>query len=178
LYGKKKRLEHLSTKDPDRHQTLGELISENRLKDIPGEVGVMELVREATKDWEKSLLVCVDRGKKSYLGDFFIVILIKNERLFDEVCRLLFFPRISCPTPTYNQTVYKYTRANEQLEFLWVVPDKLTSQFYLENAIEVESDERDLLNFIIDFYSGELDKKAQILNGENPNQERIILVSP
>jgi hypothetical protein len=140
-------------------------------------VGVLELVREANKDYEKNLLESVDRGKVAFTNDFFIVIIFKNERLFDEVHRSLFFPRKSCPTPTYSQTVYKYHRNIDALEFLWVIPDKDTCYFYQYNALEVDEEERELLEYIMSFYSGELDALCKRLNNEQPGMPSLILVS-
>lgn len=172
-----KRLKHLTTKSPERTKTLGHLVLENAQKEHPGIVGAAELVQEANKDYEDNLIECVERGKKCYLKDFYVVALFKKEQLFDEVHRLMWFPRVSCPTPTYSQIVYHYKRHPEHLEFLWVVPDADTCMFYCDNALQVVPEERDLLNFILDFRSGTLDRKAQELNNEKPNQPHIILVS-
>lgn len=174
--GKKKRASHLITNDPQREETLGQLISENREKDIPGMVGVLELVREANRDYESNLEKSILRGKEAFSGDFFVVVLFKNERLFDEVHRSLFFPRKSCPTPTYCQTVYKYHRDLEAIEFLWVIPDKDTCHFYQYYALEVDEEERELLGYIMSFYAGELDAMSKRLNNEQPGMPSLILV--
>jgi hypothetical protein len=91
---------------------------------------VLELVKEANKDYEENIEKSIARGKQVFTGDFFVVILFKNEHVFDEVHRSMFFPRKSCPTPTYSQTVYKYHSNIDALEFLWVIPDKDTCHFY------------------------------------------------
>ncbi len=172
------RKKHNAVKTPERTKTLGHLVVENGQKDHPGIVGVMELVQEANKDYEEKLLSTIEEGKRQREGDFYIVILFKKERLFDEVLRSIFFHRKTCPTPTTSQCVYKYYRDPERLEFLWVVPDKDTCMYYCDNAMEVVEEERDLLNFILDFMSLTLDQKCRELNGETINQPRIILVSP
>jgi len=153
------------------------MVIENGQKEHPGIVSVVELVQEANKDYEDNLIECLERGKKYYTKDFYIVALFKKERLFDEVHRLMWFPRVSCPTPTYSQIVYRFTRDCERLEFLWVVPDADTCMFYCDNALDIDPEERDLLNFILDFRSGTLDQKAKDLNGEKADQPRIILTS-
>lgn len=170
------RLKHLSVNTPDRTKTLGQLVVENGQKDHPGTVGVIELVQEANKDFEKNIIECVERGKKHFPNDFYVVALYKKERLFEEVLRLMWFPRQSCPTPTTSQIVYRYHRDPERLEFLWVVPDPDTCIYYCDNALDVTESERDLLNFILDFRSGTLDRACRILNGEKEDQPRIILL--
>lgn len=171
------RQKHLSVKTPNRTKTMGNLVIENAQKDHPGIVGVEELVIEANKDYEKNLLECLARGKKHYENDFYVVALFKKERLFEEVHRLMWFPRQSCPTPTYSQIVYRYQKNPEKFEFLWVLPDQDTCQFYCYNALSVVSEERDLLNFILEFRSGDLDQKVRTLNNEPDNRTGIILVS-
>ena len=172
------RKKHLSVKTPQRAKTLGHLVVENGQKDHPGIVSVMELVAEANKDYEQKLIATIEDGKLKRTGDFFVVILFKKERLFEEVLHSIFFHRQTCPTPTTSQCVYKYHRDPERLEFLWVIPDKDTCIYYCDNALQVVPEERDLLNFILDFMSGNLDQKCRDLNGETINQPRIILVSP
>lgn len=137
---------------------------------------MLELVREANRDYEDNLEKSIARGRKAFEGDFFIVILFKNERLFDEVHRSLFFPRKSCPTPTYCQTVYKYHSDIDALEFLWVIPDKDTCHFYQYNALEVDEEERELLGYIMSFYAGDLDLLCKKLNNEQPGMPSLILV--
>ncbi len=170
------RLKHLSVKTPERTKTLGKLVFENGQKDHPGIVSVEELVRESNKDYEDKLISTIEEGKKHRTGNFYVVCLLKKERLFDEVFRGIWFHRQSCPTPTYSQIVYQYHRDPEKIEFLWVVPDPDTCQFYCYNALEVDPSERDLLNFILDFRSGSLDHKAKELNGEKDLKTGIILV--
>lgn len=173
---KQSRKSHLMVKTPDRTKTLGQLVLENGAKEHPGTVGVLELIQEANKDYEEKLIATIEAGRKARLGDFFVVILFKKERLFEEVMHSIFFHRQSCPTPTTSQVVYKYHRDPERLEFLWVVPDPDTCMYYCDNALEVDESERDLLNFILDFRSGSLDQKARDLNGEQHNQPAIIIV--
>jgi hypothetical protein len=174
---KSERLKHLSVKTPERTKTLGGLVYENAQKDHPGLVGVEELVRETSKGYEDLLLSTIAEGKKQRKGDFYVVCLIKKERLFDEVVRGIWFHRQTCPTPTYSQLVYRYQANPEKLEFLWVVPDPDTCDFYCYNALEVVPEERDLLNFILDFRAGNLDQKCRDLNGEAHLKTGIVLVN-
>lgn len=155
---------------------MGQIITDVRQQDIPGTVGVLELVREANKDYEENIEKSISRGKQAFTGDFFVVILFKNEHVFDEVHRSMFFPRKSCPTPTYSQTVYHYHAGIDALEFLWVIPDKDTCHFYQFHALEVDEEERDLLGYIMSYYAGELDALCKRLNNEKPGMPSLILV--
>ena len=82
------------------------------------------------------------------------------------VIRNYFFHRSTCPTPEWDQVVYYYKRADDALNFLWVIPSKDTCELLRENALMVAPDERDLLNFVLNFYDGTLERIAQKLNGE------------
>lgn len=176
---KSKRMKHMTQNTPERTKTMGHLILENAQKEHPGIVGVTELVQEANKDYEDNLLESIARGQKYWPEhrEFYVVGLLKKERIFDEVIRLMWFPRQTCPTPTYSQIVYRFNKDPEKLEFLWVVPDPDTCMYYCDNAIHIAPEERDLLNFILDFRSGSLDHLARDLNGEKPDQPRIVLVN-
>lgn len=126
----------------------------------------IELQREIHKDYEKNIFEAVDRGMKDFQGDFFIVVTTKKERIMQNVIRNIFFPRKTCPTPEYDQTVYHYIRKDDRLDFLWVVPAKDACQLLRVNALGVPKEERDLLYFVLSFYDGSLLRKAKKLNGE------------
>jgi len=123
-----------------------------------------ELRREMQKGYEKQILECVDRGKKEFDGDFFVQVETKKERLTPNVIRNYFIPRKTCPQPFYDQTIYMYHKSEDALEFLWVVPSKDTCVVYRDNALNIAPEEKDLLNFILDFYDGTLHKECIKLN--------------
>lgn len=108
--------------------------------------------------------ICKDR--EALIGNFFIVALLKKERLLENVLRNYFIPTLTCPTPFFDQTVYMYDAQKESLEFVWVVPDQETSEILKENAKIVVPAERGLLQYVLDYYDGTLYRKAKTLNGE------------
>lgn len=126
----------------------------------------IELEREMHKDYEKNVHEAIDRGKKEFDDDFYVVVTTKKERLMKNVIRNYFHARQTCPTPDYDQTVYCYSIKHELLEFLWVLPSKDTCQLLKDNALQVASDEKALLHFVLSFYDGSLLVKAKKLNGE------------
>ena len=99
-------------------------------------------------------------------GDFFLVVLFKKERLIGNVVRQYFLPRISCPTPEWDQVVYHYKRKGEELKFLWVVPDKESCTNLPLYGPLLPEDQQILLQYAKDFNSGALDKLCAKLNGE------------
>ena len=81
--------------------------------------------------------------------------------------RNYFIPTHDCPTPTYDQTIYKYDHHKESIEFLWVIPDKETCLTLYENKDIVVPEERALLQFVLDFYDGTLYRLMKKLNKES-----------
>lgn len=150
----------------NRHRdTVGKISSELIQKE-PDTRDPIELEREMHKEYEKNLIETLEEGKKRYPSDFYLVVLTKTERLMINVIRDYFFSRLSCPTPEYDQVVYKYHKKDDILEFLWVIPSKDACIHLRNNAILVDKSERDLLNFVLDFFDGTLDRKAKLLNNE------------
>lgn len=125
----------------------------------------IELQREMQKDWEENLIEALNRGKKLFHDNFYVVIETKKERLLQNVIRNYFFARKSCPTPAYDQTVYRYLN-NDIVEFLWVIPSKDTCQLFKENALLIAPEEQELLQYVLLFEDGTLLQHAKKLNNE------------
>lgn len=139
-------------------------ISADLWNKTPESADATEQMREQLTEYDKNLFECIAEGKKKHpTEDFYIVVITKKERLMPNVIRNYFFPRSSCPTPDYDQTVYKYSKSGD-IEFIWVIPKKEACLYMIKHALEVE--EKELLGFVLDFLDGTLMKKAMILNNE------------
>ncbi len=123
-------------------------------------------MEESLSDWDKNIFECIDKAKKDYVGDFYLVVITKKEKLLTNVLRNYFMTRVSCPTPDYDQAVYRYNKKDESLDFLWVIPSKDACLMLRDNAIMVMPEERQLLQFVLDFADGSLFQMAKKLNGE------------
>lgn len=145
--------------------TVGKIASDLMQKEAPTRDPI-ELQREMHKDYVTHIHDAIFRGKQDFSGDFYIVVVTKKERLMENVIRNYFFPRRSCPTPEWDQTVYRYKRADDLIEFLWVVPSKDTCQLFKQNALQITPEEKELLGFVMDFTDGTLFKLAKKLNRE------------
>lgn len=133
----------------------------------------IDLEREMHKDYVQNIHDAIFRGKQDFSGNFYIVVITKKEPLMKVVIRNYFTPRKSCPTPDYDQTVYRYKRADDLLEFLWVIPSKDTCILLKENALQVAPEEQELLRYVLDFADGTLFKLAKKLNGEKLNSPEL-----
>jgi hypothetical protein len=99
-------------------------------------------------------------------GDFYIVVLFKKERHLKTTVRQYFFYRQSCPTPQYDQTVYRYIRKSDEIRYLWTVPDKSTCETLPFDKHLIPEDHQLLVVMTENFNNGELDRYAMRLNGE------------
>ena len=129
-------------------------------------VTAIDQMRESLTDYEKEILECINRGIEQFKDNFFVVVVMRldDSMVTANVIRARFFPRKSCPTPDYNQDVYKYESGD--LQYLWSIPDRTTCHTYIKNYKQVVPEEQHLLAMIIKFFNGDLDKLCMKLNGE------------
>jgi len=151
-----------------RKDTVGKAAVDLQQK-APEERSVIELERAMHQDFEKNILEAVAEGKRRLSGDFYIIVLTKKERLLNNVLRNYFFFRESCPTPDYDQIVYKYHHIDERIEQIWVIPSKDTCLLLLENRQQVAPAEYELLSFVLKFADGTLGALMMKLNDEDAN---------
>lgn len=148
-----------------KRETVGKISTDLLAKEMPTHDPI-ELEREMNKNYEENVLECLARGKKEYEGDFYIIVLTKKERTMQNVLRKYYFGRRSCPTPEYDQVVYHYNKADDNIEFLWVLPSKDTCELLRDNAALVDPLEWGILDFVLKLYSGDLLNVSKKRNGE------------
>jgi len=160
-----------------KKKTIGQEVHdilEKEAKNGPEVIDVEDLEREAHKDYEKEVFVAIERGKAAFHGDFYVEVQSRKERsLAERVVRNQFFIKQECPTPQYDQTLYKYHRKDERIEFLWVLPDKNTYNLFKLNALTIHPDQKELLGYILADSAGELEQRAKKLNGYK--EDRVVL---
>jgi hypothetical protein len=147
-------------------KTVGTIAGELQQK-APESRDPIEIQREMLKDYEKNVVIAIERGLKTINKDFYIEVELKKEKLLENVLRNYFCERTTCPTPGHDQTVFKYNYNSGVVEHLWTVPDRDTCEIFYENALIIVPEERALLKFVLDFYDGTLLRKAKKLNGED-----------
>lgn len=150
----------------EEREKVGKISWDLLAKNDPVDHSPEEQRREQIQEWESYIQSTITDGIRFYLGDFYIVIETKREKNMSNVIRSYFFHRISCPTPTWDNSVFKYHRAQDRLEFLWVLPDKNTCYMIKERALELPSEQKDLVRFVLDDFDGTLLKRCKQLNGE------------
>lgn len=149
----------------DKKKTVGQVSVELANKQ-PETGSVVEKAAEMQADYMKNLLEAVDRGYIDYNQDFFVVVITKNEKLMPNVFRNYFFNSLACPTPTYDQTIFRYDRKEGRIEYIWTIPSKDACLHLLDNAHLVVKEEQDLLRFVQRFADSSLFKLAKKFNNE------------
>jgi hypothetical protein len=145
-------------------------MSENRLKKL------YELTHEACK--------------KDYFSniDFYMVLVPSQTwrsiqipgqatpEMVQEAEDKVFFRR-SCPTPAYNQNVWKYRKDTGLLEFLWSIPRKeIYYDLYRNRAKYLNNPKlKARTSFVVMMESGELEKWVIRENKEDPTKPKGII---
>lgn len=149
-----------------KKKTVGQASVELKQKE-PEKATAIDLQRSMRSNFIKNFEEAQNTGKKEFSPrDFYIVVLTQRERLMDNVFRNKFFTRLSCPTPQYDQVVYKYHFRDDKIEMLWVLPDRETYHMLIQNSLLVPPEQKELLKYVLEDSSGELLIKCKKLNGE------------
>lgn len=156
------------------NNTIGSLAYQALQKD-PDSRDPIELQRELQKKYIDELIQCTTTTKNTHNGDFYIVVITKRERLLQPVLRNYFVPRTTCPTPDYDQTLYRYSKHDDRIEYLWCIPDKETCITFKEHVLQIAPDERQLLKHILDFSDGTLFALCKKLNKEHDDSPLLVL---
>jgi len=163
--------------------TVGKIATDLLQSEAPRLVNPQEIQRAQEKEYLDNLVWCVSHARKevdcstienhesckdrtALEGDFFIAALIKKEKLLENVIRNYFVPTKACPTPTYDQTLYRYNSKKGSIEYLWTVPDRETCLTFAENKDKIVPAEQGLLKFVLEFYDGTLYRLCKKFNGE------------
>ena len=117
-----------------KRETVGKISSE-LIEKAPESRDPIELQRAMTKEFIDELNKCV-------------IVITKRERLMPNVLRNYFFPRQSCPTPEYDQSVFRFNRSTGDLIYLWTVPSKDACYYLKDHMLEVVPEEQDLLKYV------------------------------
>jgi len=125
-----------------------------------------EQMQKQLENYEELFYETFDDGRKVYEGDFYIVVETKKERLMKNVIRNYFFHRKSCPTPTYDNVVYRYNFKDDYIEILWVLPSRDTYNMMINRAVEIPKEQYELLQYVLDDRDGTLLNICKQLNGE------------
>lgn len=135
-----------------------------------------EIRKDGGQDYLKVLWETVEQGKKSFPHDFYIAVLTKSEPLIPGCVGRNFFTALrDCPTPFFDQAVYKYFYSTGILDLLWILPSSADCKEIKNDVLYLGPEYKELISYVLDFYDGSLLRKAQELNKEDKLRTDIIL---
>lgn len=149
-----------------------DLIKEERLR----QEELREMSAALSEQRQKKLYsVAQETAKQEYFAniDFYIVAVWSFSREFAYGVQPedFFFVRRSCPTPAYNQNVFKYHHQTGTLEFLWSIPKKARYYQLYHNRMRYLADPvlKARTAFVVSMETGKLLEWVKKENGDLPD---------
>ena len=156
------------------NETIGSVASKLILQQGGDSHAAHEQMQDQLDEYIPNLIECVENGKKNRFGDFFVEVITKKEKLLSNVLRNYFINRGTCPTPDFDQTVFRYNRADDNVEFLWCVPAPSVCIELMQDIKNTPPEEEELVNTIINFSNGTLLERARKYNKETSDAFIVI----
>lgn len=139
----------------DRHNTVGALAMDLLSKGDQNQ-SVIDTSREMTKGYIQELVKCALEGAKLYDKPFYVCVQTRRERLLVNVIRNQFYHRQTRPRPIFDLALYHYDPKDENLNFVWCIPDKQTVSRLIEPTFIPEASDKQLWQFCMAFVAGTL----------------------
>lgn len=119
---------------------------------------LIDTQREMQKGYVDELVKCALSGAEVYgkSNPFYVCVQTRRERLLQNVIRNQFYHRQTRPSPTYDLALYHYEPKEEQLRFVWCIPDKQTCEEMMLPDFIPTKDQRQLWDFVRGFMMGTL----------------------
>lgn len=134
-------------------------------------VPVSEVTNAQQQNYVPSLLEAVGRGCSDHAGTFYVEVLLKQDEENYKQYKYSFKIQKLCPYPNYDQSVFRYNRDKEQIEFVWTLPDQDTARHLIKHRTEVVEEEKELLNFVVAFGVGKLRELCEKWNKAEQEKE-------
>ena len=161
-------------------KTVGEIVHENNSRNLQLEDDVGAYSEAMAPQILNELANIVDEARQShwvYQEKDFYVVMIKTINRLTMQPHFKYFTRLSCPTPVYNQDVWKFKHREGTLEFLWCIPDMsryMDILSYPQKYLQSKDTER-LAKFVLLMESGQLLQWAKKENREL--KDAVIMVN-
>jgi hypothetical protein len=158
-------MEDKSKIDPVK-KTFGEQYLEGIKKDS-GKAPVKEIRDGLLSEWDQNMFELIAKTRAVIPNKkFYIKVTTKREQLVRNTLRNYFESCYACPTPQFEQVVYRVEANGTDVSLLWTIPNKEACIYLKRNKDVLPESEHELLNWVLDFDRGKLDQYAQKENGE------------
>jgi len=157
----------------EKRETVGKINLDLLPKALDDTHCAVDQSDEQLKDYESDFLSCWADAKQKFGidKDFYIVAVFKREKLLTRAMRITFVARKSCPTPHFDEGVYRYTYKDDRINFLWVLPDIEVANYLINNYLMLDPVERQVADFVLKYLDNDLLYTAMKLNNEFPDNE-------
>jgi hypothetical protein len=157
----------------DKKETVGSLIYDNEVKNLSLDDDIREYRNAMEPEIIKRLHATAQEAKKSpqyYNKNFYIVLKHKNNPVLKHP-EFFYLARMSCPTPVYGDSVWKYHSDSDSLEYLWTIPPTMTARHIYKYAPKFLANKNtsDIAKMVCLMESGELLEWVKKENGEKPD---------
>ena len=125
---------------------------------------------EYSKD---SLIKCKKDKCVPFIGDFFIEVFTWKDKIMPNKINQFFVARKSCPTPNYDQAVFKYDAGIEQLSEIWVLGSRETCFYFMQNTKALKPEIMETFEYVRRFSTGELFRLSKRLNNEKDDSDEL-----
>lgn len=128
---------------------------------------------EINKNEDAKLHEKYKEGLKKYPNkDFYIYCLLRSDPMLPTSYAAVWGTRRICPTPSFDQVLFKYMKKIKALYIMWSIPNVKSCVRYMNIPIkELRTAEREQYEkWVIPFYNGELEKLAKI--ADIPREQR------
>jgi hypothetical protein len=110
--------------------TVGEMALKLGAKDE--RQSVIDTQRAMQSGYTEQLIKCAKRYPE-WTDPFYVCVETRRERLLTNVIRCQFYGRQTRPMPQYDLALYHYDPRDENLRFVWCVPDKESVECILDD---------------------------------------------
>lgn len=164
-----KKDKKLSQYDPG-YKTAGSVIHDHNQKGLGWEDDVEQYRKSMEPEIIQRLYACAATAKNEDIykdKDFYICLAIINDKVLRQP-RILIWARRSCPTPVYDQSVWRFRHLSDSLEYLWTIPSMFL-YYQLWNNRQLLLDDKEykaITQTVCLMETGELLKWVKEQNGE------------
>lgn len=152
-------------------KTAGQIATELAAKN-DGKQSVIDTQREIDKEYINEVKKCIE-AHSHFVEPFYIVVILKKEKLLSNVMRRYFLARASLPTPDWDQQVWRYDPKTGDLTFLWVLPDRNTAMWLVNDIKTIPLEFTQLVEFVLDFLDHKLYNRFLTQEKKEEDQEGL-----
>lgn len=144
-----------SKEKKEKTPTVGEKAYELLTDKNPLSLTAEEIREEADKEFIKEMEDVIQKNQHRK-GKYYIQIVLKKERVSENIIRRYLIPRESEPLADYDTTLYSFDNRDQKLRYHWTVPDPTTCHYLLTNEHSLPEAEKPLLEMVKKFSAGQL----------------------